>query len=49
MLSLAIETVQGFLVMGRAFDVDDVILNVAGVVIAYVFLGRRLSRSLRGS
>ena len=47
-LSLAIETIQGLLVMGRAFDVDDVILNVAGVVLAYLFLGRRLSRSLRG-
>ncbi|WP_236009085.1 VanZ family protein [Actinomadura physcomitrii] len=47
--SLAIETVQGAVVMGRAFDVDDVILNVAGVMIAYVLLGRRLSRTLRGS
>ncbi|MFA1545410.1 VanZ family protein [Actinomadura chokoriensis] len=47
-LSLTIETVQGLLVMGRAFDIDDVILNVAGVVIAYLFLGRRLSKTLRG-
>ena len=49
MFSLAIETIQGLLVMGRAFDIDDVILNVAGVVIAYLLLGRRLSKSLRGS
>ncbi|WP_338070945.1 VanZ family protein [Actinomadura bangladeshensis] len=49
MFSLAIETIQGLLVMGRAFDVDDVFLNVAGVVIAYLLLGRRLSKSLRGS
>ncbi|MEU9020540.1 VanZ family protein [Actinomadura sp. NPDC048394] len=47
--SLAIETVQGAVVMGRAFDIDDVILNVAGVMIAYILLGRRLSKTLRGS
>jgi glycopeptide antibiotics resistance protein len=49
LLSLVIETVQGALVMGRAFDIDDVILNVAGVVVAYLLLGRRLSRTLRGT
>lgn len=48
MFSLAIETVQGVFVMGRAFDIDDVILNVAGVVLAYLFLGRRLSKKIRG-
>ncbi|TDB83076.1 VanZ family protein [Actinomadura sp. KC216] len=48
-LSLAIETVQGAFVVGRAFDIDDVILNVIGVVIAYLLLGRRLSKTLRGS
>ncbi|WP_243717670.1 VanZ family protein [Actinomadura sp. KC345] len=48
MLSLVIETIQGGLVMGRAFDIDDVILNVIGVVIAYLLLGRRLSRAVRG-
>src|SRR4051812_33127657 len=47
--SLAIETVQGAVVMGRAFDIDDVILNVTGVMIAYILLGRRLSKTLRGS
>ncbi|KAB2370345.1 VanZ family protein [Actinomadura montaniterrae] len=47
--SLAIETVQGAVVMGRAFDIDDVILNVAGVMIAYILLGRRLSKTLRGT
>jgi glycopeptide antibiotics resistance protein len=46
--SLAIETVQGAVVMGRAFDVDDVILNVTGVLIAYILLGRRLSKKVRG-
>ncbi|WP_245667529.1 VanZ family protein [Actinomadura macra] len=48
MFSLAIETVQGTVVIGRAFDVDDVILNVAGVVLAYLLLGRKLSKSVRG-
>jgi len=47
-VSLAIEMVQGAFVIGRAFDVDDVILNVAGVVLAYLLLGRRLSKSIRG-
>ncbi|MFI0372522.1 VanZ family protein [Actinomadura sp. 1N219] len=47
-LSLAIETVQGAFVIGRAFDVDDVILNVIGVLIGYLLLGRRLSKTLRG-
>ncbi|MBE1537507.1 VanZ family protein [Actinomadura algeriensis] len=49
LFSLAIELVQGAFVLGRAFDIDDVILNVAGVVLAYLLLGRRLSKSLRGS
>ncbi|GGV08349.1 hypothetical protein GCM10010182_29600 [Actinomadura cremea] len=48
LFSLAIELVQGAFVVGRAFDIDDLILNVAGVVLAYLLLGRRLSRSLRG-
>ncbi|MFF5263720.1 VanZ family protein [Actinomadura viridis] len=49
MVSLAIEVVQGLVVMGRAFDVDDVILNTLGVVIAYLLAGRRISRGVRGS
>ncbi|MBG6090901.1 VanZ family protein [Actinomadura viridis] len=49
MVSLAIEVVQGLVVMGRAFDVDDVILNTLGVVIAYLLAGRRISRRVRGS
>lgn len=47
-LSLAIETVQGMFVVGRAFDVDDVILNTAGVLLAYVFIGRPLANLIRG-
>lgn len=48
LLSLGIEAVQGALVMGRAFDVDDVILNTAGVVLAYLFIGRKVSHMIRG-
>lgn len=38
-----VELVQGAIVRGRAFDVDDVILNTAGALLAYLFVGRRLS------
>ncbi|MFC5746426.1 VanZ family protein [Actinomadura rugatobispora] len=48
LLSLAIETVQGLAVLGRAFDVDDVILNALGVVLAYALLGRALARKIMG-
>ncbi|RJL36187.1 VanZ family protein [Bailinhaonella thermotolerans] len=44
LLSLAAEVAQGVLVLGRAFDADDVILNTAGAVLAYFLIGRRLSR-----
>ncbi|WP_018528895.1 MULTISPECIES: VanZ family protein [unclassified Streptomyces] len=37
-----VELAQGALVEGRAFDVDDVILNTAGALIAYVLVGRRI-------
>ncbi|MFE6764761.1 VanZ family protein [Streptomyces sp. NPDC057689] len=38
-----VELVQGAVVTGRAFDVDDVILNTAGALLAYLLVGRRLS------
>lgn len=38
-----VELVQGALVTGRAFDIDDVILNTAGALIAYLLVGRRIS------
>ncbi|NEC69872.1 VanZ family protein [Streptomyces sp. SID9727] len=38
-----VELVQGAVVRGRAFDVDDVILNTAGALLAYLLVGRRLS------
>jgi glycopeptide antibiotics resistance protein len=48
LVSLAIETTQGTLIAGRAFDVDDIILNTAGVALAYLVLGRRISLFIRG-
>ncbi|MGW7415869.1 VanZ family protein [Streptomyces sp. NPDC054863] len=39
-----VELTQGAIVSGRAFDVDDVIMNTAGALIGYVVLGRRLGR-----
>lgn len=40
---VVVELVQGALVAGRAFDIDDVILNTAGALLGYLVLGRRLS------
>ncbi|MFE4536456.1 VanZ family protein [Streptomyces scopuliridis] len=39
-----VELAQGAVVRGRAFDVDDVILNTGGAVIAYVVVGRVIGR-----
>lgn len=41
-----IEAAQGAMVEGRAFDIDDVILNTAGALIGYLILGRRLGSAL---
>ncbi|MDQ0791892.1 glycopeptide antibiotics resistance protein [Streptomyces sp. B1I3] len=38
-----VELVQGALVTGRAFDIDDVILNTSGALLGYVLVGRRIS------
>ncbi|MEV8127600.1 VanZ family protein [Streptomyces sp. NPDC085944] len=43
---LLVEFAQGALVTGRAFDVDDVILNTGGALIGYLLLGRRMSRTV---
>ncbi|MFD3480336.1 VanZ family protein [Streptomyces sp. NPDC058695] len=43
---LTVEIAQGLLVAGRAFDIDDVILNAAGAFLGYLALGRRLGRAL---
>ncbi|MCM2427795.1 VanZ family protein [Streptomyces sp. RKAG337] len=41
-----VEAAQGAIVEGRAFDIDDVILNTTGALIGYLLLGRRLGRAL---
>ncbi|MEV6203566.1 VanZ family protein [Streptomyces sp. NPDC051771] len=43
---LLVELVQGALVTGRAFDIDDVLLNTAGALLGYVIIGRRLGRAV---
>ncbi|MFJ9112300.1 VanZ family protein [Streptomyces sp. NPDC102283] len=40
---VVVELIQGALVEGRAFDIDDVILNTAGALLGYFVLGRRIS------
>ncbi|MER8220284.1 VanZ family protein [Streptomyces sp. NPDC094143] len=46
LVMLLVEFAQGALVTGRAFDIDDVILNTTGALIGYLLLGRRLSRAV---
>lgn len=41
-----VETAQGALVEGRAFDIDDVLLNTFGALLGYVLIGRRLGHAL---
>lgn len=48
LISFAVEIAQGFMVQGRAFDIDDVILNTVGVVLAYLLVGRKLANLIRG-
>ncbi|MER7054042.1 MULTISPECIES: VanZ family protein [unclassified Streptomyces] len=43
---LLVEFAQGALVTGRAFDIDDVILNTTGALVGYLLLGRRMSRAV---
>ncbi|MFC7892061.1 VanZ family protein [Streptomyces sp. NPDC057381] len=43
---LLVEFAQGALVTGRAFDIDDVILNTTGALAGYLLLGRRMSRAV---
>jgi glycopeptide antibiotics resistance protein len=43
---LLVESAQGALVTGRAFDIDDVILNTGGALIGYLLAGRRLGRTV---
>ncbi|MBA2810798.1 VanZ family protein [Streptomyces sp. KM273126] len=46
MVMLLVELVQGAMITGRAFDIDDVILNTTGALLGYVLLGRRLGHAV---
>ncbi|MFI8191745.1 VanZ family protein [Streptomyces sp. NPDC085946] len=46
LVMLLVEFAQGAMITGRAFDIDDVILNTTGALIGYLLLGRRLSRAV---
>jgi hypothetical protein len=49
LVSTAVETAQGTLIPGRAFDIDDVILNVFGVLMAYLLAGKKIATVVRGN
>jgi len=49
LISLGIETVQGVLITGRTFDVDDIILNTIGATLAYLLVGRWVGRLVHGA
>ncbi|MFE6287150.1 VanZ family protein [Streptomyces sp. NPDC057877] len=46
LVMLLVELAQGAMVTGRAFDIDDVILNSTGALLGYLLLGRRLGRAV---
>ncbi|MCK8679245.1 MULTISPECIES: VanZ family protein [Streptomyces] len=46
LVMILVELVQGAMVTGRAFDVDDVLLNCTGALLGYLLLGRRLGRAV---
>ncbi|MGW4807556.1 VanZ family protein [Kitasatospora sp. NPDC004272] len=46
LVMVTVEAAQGLLVEGRAFDVDDVLLNTLGALLAHLLLGRRIGRTL---
>ncbi|MFD8424041.1 VanZ family protein [Streptomyces sp. NPDC059466] len=43
---LLVELAQGAFITGRAFDIDDVILNTTGALVGYLLLGRRMGRAV---
>ncbi|PGH49470.1 hypothetical protein CRI70_17440 [Streptomyces sp. Ru87] len=46
LVMVLVELVQGLGVTGRAFDIDDVILNTFGALLGYFVVGRRLGRAV---
>ncbi|MFC9585774.1 VanZ family protein [Streptomyces yangpuensis] len=45
-LMTLVELIQGALVTGRVFDIDDVILNTTGALLGYLLIGLRLGRAV---
>ncbi|MEU6944695.1 VanZ family protein [Streptomyces sp. NPDC046316] len=43
---LLVELIQGALITGRAFDIDDVLLNTTGALLGYALVGRRMGRAV---
>ncbi|WP_425573456.1 VanZ family protein [Streptomyces albidochromogenes] len=46
LVMMLVELVQGALITGRAFDIDDVLLNTTGALLGYLLIGRRLGRAV---
>ncbi|MFD7614968.1 VanZ family protein [Streptomyces sp. NPDC059828] len=46
LVMVLVELVQGALITGRAFDIDDVVLNTTGALLGYLLIGRRLGRAV---
>ncbi|MFD3504146.1 VanZ family protein [Streptomyces sp. NPDC058678] len=46
LVMMLVELVQGALITGRAFDIDDVLLNTSGALLGYLLIGRRLGRAV---
>lgn len=46
LVMVLVELAQGAVVQGRAFDVDDVIMNTTGALLGYLLFGRRLGRAV---
>jgi VanZ like protein len=45
LVMVLVESAQGAIVEGRAFDIDDVILNTLGAFLGYLLVGRRLGHA----
>ncbi|WWR55026.1 VanZ family protein [Streptomyces sp. SCSIO 30461] len=45
LVMILVEVAQGTLITGRAFDIDDVILNTTGALLGCLLLGRRPVRA----
>ncbi|MFD6417321.1 VanZ family protein [Streptomyces sp. NPDC060194] len=46
LVMVLVELAQGSIIQGRAFDIDDVIMNTTGALLGYLLLGRRLARRM---